>query len=82
MDLKLENVGYSKADRVYKVFDFNISGVAKVGEWDKWEIHPLETFKKKFFDRVYPEVKQDKRLYDTRTFENFDRLNESAFWYQ
>ena len=42
IDLKMENVGYSKKDNCWKLFDFDVCGIVKEGSTSEWLIHPCE----------------------------------------
>jgi len=51
IDLKLPNTGYSKKDKVWKIFDFDISGI--YNNKNKWTVVPpyennIWTFYRKF----------------------------------
>ena len=52
IDLKLDNTGYSREDQVWKLFDFNFSGIVKKNQsgnppcdYDTWERMPANGFK-------------------------------------
>lgn len=42
IDLKMDNVGYSKKDNCWKLFDFDVCGIVKEGSTSEWLIHPCE----------------------------------------
>ena len=52
IDLKLDNTGYSREDQVWKLFDFNFSGIVEKNQsgnppcdYDTWERMPADGFK-------------------------------------
>lgn len=83
MDLKAQNVGFiseSDGNRVFKLFDFNVSGIS-TPDYKSWKVEPLDVCKKQIIERKEPKVVADKRLYDTYCLTNFDMLHSSDFWY-
>lgn len=40
IDLKPDNIGFSQKDSVYKLFDFNMSGIVKTDKNNEWLVKP------------------------------------------
>jgi serine/threonine protein kinase len=57
VDIKSDNIGYSQVDRVYKVFDFDCSGVVSNECPKKWLHQPCECFMYKKVSQHEADVK-------------------------
>lgn len=44
IDWKMDNMGISKENGNYKIFDFDVSGIVKKGNPNKWEMEPLHYY--------------------------------------
>lgn len=79
IDLKISNIGYDTSKQIYKLFDFNASGIFDIntGEW----IQEPVGFKYNVLGQKFVETSDDVRQYDIKSLENFDALDTVDFWY-
>lgn len=65
IDIKLDNIGYCLKDKIYKLFDFNVSGIVDKSDNTKWIIKPYEAY---IYRKYYEQNKDIQDLYDIDRF--------------
>lgn len=79
VDLKPDNIGYSRRDRCYKLYDFDASGIASP-DLRSWYVNPPQFYMLRQIEFSCRES-QDARVRLICDSPTLDRYDDMAFWF-